>query len=53
MYWLIIDNWGMYIVEAEDLLDLHNKLSDDYKVYIRLTDEVIKDIKKLPIDTEE
>lgn len=53
MYWLIIDNWGMHVIEAEDLLDLHCKLSDDYTTYIRLTDEVIEEIKKIPSDKEE
>lgn len=53
MYWLIIDNWGMRVIEAEDLLDLHEKLSNDYTTYIRLTDEVIEEIKKIPSDKDE
>lgn len=53
MYWLIIDNWGMRVIKAEDLLDLHCKLSNDYTTYIRLTDEVIEEIKKIPSDKDE
>lgn len=53
MYWLLIDNWGMRVIEAEDLLDLHGKLGDDYTAYIRLTDEVIEEIKKIPSDKDE